>query len=133
MSKKAPPTPDELAIAERLKTARRMRGFNRAEDFAFKFGLKDSTYRSHESGRGIRKNLPLYAELLGVRFQWLFHGDGAMTEAEQAEVLELFRELLSLDDGNRSAVRHLIHSLAGKLATGDGSGAGSLGDLPDQD
>ncbi len=65
-------------IAARLKQARLRAGFRTASDFIRHFGLKESVYNSHESGR---RGIPLdtlrrYAGVLKTPYSWLILGEG---------------------------------------------------------
>lgn len=64
--------------AERLRLARKTRGFKTAKDAATFFGWAYITYSQHESGeRGIGRQSAKYAAALRVSEAWLLTGEGA--------------------------------------------------------
>lgn len=72
-------TMDEVlpAAAERLRLARKTRGFKTAKDAATFFGWPYITYSQHESGeRGIGRQSAKYAIAYRVSEAWLLTGEG---------------------------------------------------------
>lgn len=76
-----PPSPQALAIAERLKKSRSDK-FETAAEFARTIGVGESTYTMHEAGtRGIKKNVKKYSDALGVSQSYLMFGEDAAIPA----------------------------------------------------
>lgn len=74
-------------IADRLKVARKARGFRTAKEFAEKHGIPQPTYAMHEKGtRGLKREVALeYAEHLDVTLDWLLKGEGDAPAQVNAE------------------------------------------------
>lgn len=72
--------PDSLdlpAEAQRLRLARKRRGFDSAKDAAGFFGWSYNSYAQHENGlRGIKKAAAKYAAAYRVSQGWLLTGEG---------------------------------------------------------
>lgn len=68
----------QIPICERLKAARKARGYKNANDFADKLGIVRGTYSQHERGtRNLKEDsLTQYAEALGINKEWLRTGNG---------------------------------------------------------
>ena len=80
MRKRAPaPAPDQLAVAERLRAARKAAGYAEAIDFYEVHGIPQGTYANHENGSRSfdAEKARFYAERLGnVTASWLLFGEG---------------------------------------------------------
>jgi DNA-binding XRE family transcriptional regulator len=68
--------------AEKLKLARKQKGYKTAATFARAFELSETTYRSHENGI---RSIPLltaqkYANLLQINWQWLLFNDDNISQ-----------------------------------------------------
>lgn len=70
-----------MTVADRLRQARKARGWETASEFAKHLGIGQSTYSNHENGiRDLKPKLALkYSSALGVDLKWLLTGDGAMS------------------------------------------------------
>jgi len=64
-------------ISDRLKQARINAGYKSARDFAQKHGIKERTYRSHETGeyQASIETLIEYSKILNVSPTWLILGN----------------------------------------------------------
>lgn len=60
-----------------------------------KFGTGISTYLGHENGTGSFRadTAKQYAQFFGVRFLWLWDGEGSMLEDEKDPIVELYYSL----------------------------------------
>lgn len=67
---------DIMAVASRLSSARRAKGFRTPEDCARAYGWRKHTYRAHETGaRGIKPQVAeKYGAALGFKAEWLLFG-----------------------------------------------------------
>ena len=80
--KKRTPSPEDLAIAERLKEARKAAGYRTATEFSDKNGIPQSTYANYE----ICNRFPRWIEAadlakkLNIRLEWLVTGEGPTTD-----------------------------------------------------
>ena len=65
--------------ADRLKAARRSRGYKTAQEFAIKYKIPIPTYSAHESGRNPLKQKVAehYSHLLNISCEWLLYGKSA--------------------------------------------------------
>lgn len=79
-----------VALAARLKTARRILGFRSASAFALENNIPVQTYLNHESGkRGISIPIALeYCAILGISFNWLVTGQGEMLAQDDMAMTE---------------------------------------------
>lgn len=106
-----PPPDSTEALAARLKTARRARGFTQ-EQLARELGLSRSAVAQWETSRAgqLRENLVRLAAVLGVSVSWLLRGmeEGDMRGDELA-LLRLYRALSAED---RAELLRLARRLA---------------------
>ncbi len=67
-------------IADRLKRARVLRGFDSASQFARRYDIDGQTYRRHENGARqiVAGQAKKYADFLGIDLTWLIAGIGSM-------------------------------------------------------
>ncbi len=67
----------KLLIANRLRTARKQSGYKSSREFALKYGIPESTYSQHETGkRKIRiATLLRYCEFLSISPGWIIVGE----------------------------------------------------------
>lgn len=81
----------------RLRWAREQAGFSEAADFARAVGVKEVTYRAHESGQnGFARHADRYAEKLKVEPSWLLYGGETTAPAPLVNARVLARLLFSL-------------------------------------
>lgn len=82
----------------RLRWARAKAGYESAEAFSGKAGLKGVTYRSYENGQvGFSKHAAHFAKLLGVTADWLIGGGPVPDNAETVLVRKRDSETVASD------------------------------------
>lgn len=71
----------DLGVADRLRTARRLAGYETAQDAVDEFELEYGTYIHHENGtRSVSlETAARYAEMFDVNLTWLATGRGPQT------------------------------------------------------
>lgn len=81
-------SPENRAIAARLRRARIYRGFETAKEFSDKHGIKQPTYVMHELGkRGLSRSVAAnYARILKIRLNWLLEDEGEMVLSSTSSV-----------------------------------------------
>lgn len=82
----------QLPICDRLKAARKARGYKNANDFADALKIVRGTYSQHERGtRNLKEDsLTQYAQALGINKEWLRTGNGMPS----FEGIEINQEIL---------------------------------------